>query len=308
MSLAAQATIKQKMLQLKSAVKQLHPVSPLVFFCQISLSTGKSKDRYVESLAALGIGVCLNTTHRLFNTSDDDDSNGSSGGEGGGSNGGGGGDGGGGSNGSSGSSGGSGSSGSSSSDYSAPDVEGLVRVAVVASDVTETNTSAGTEDLPSDISNFEFSAQILSFTVASFLTRQQFAEPVHPHVCWIALAAVANLFSIFEVRKCLLGDTSLQVLPSLTRLLSASSCYIHGSGQAHVCSQLEVVKALCTATKTPSGLLLWLKFENEALLFQDSSGLCIPSPKSTGRPIHILTDTDHVQLDLEHLWQKQSKR
>ena len=77
------------------------------------------------------------------------------------------------------------------------------------------------------------------------------------------------------------------------------------TGDVRMRSRLEVVKALCTATKTPSGLLLWLKFESDALLFQDSSGQCQPTPRKEGRPLHCLTDRATTMRSLHYLWQIQ---
>ena len=50
-------------------------------------------------------------------------------------------------------------------------------------------------------------------------------------VTWLSLAAVANLFSIFEVRVHLLRNRSLQVMLSLSRLLTTTEVYQHGSGE-----------------------------------------------------------------------------
>jgi len=173
----------------------------LVFFCQIAMATGKTRDRGIESLAALGIGALLDTSHNLFstledNTEDNDDGAGGSGGNGG--------------NGGNGS--GSGGSGKDKEQDEAPDVEGLVRIAVVASTGEEnteqppssSSSSSSLAEGTLDIQNYEFSYDILSFVVSRMLSH------ANPFVRWIALAAVSNLFSIFEVRNRLLNTASLQ--------------------------------------------------------------------------------------------------
>jgi len=236
-AIAAQECVKKLFLALKSTVDNITSTTPLVFFCQICLATGKTRDREIEAIAALGIGALLDTSHRLVTSSDDNEN-----------------------------------SGSSSNDSAAPDVEGLVRVAVVASAGEESGSNSG----PIEISDFEFRADILSSVIASFLrsaakinnnetatgsntssstsaasSSSSSSSSCNGFVSWLALAAVANLFSIFEVRNRLLGTKSLQVMLSLTKLLTASTEFVHGSGTARLSSQLEVVKALCTATKTP---------------------------------------------------------
>ena len=158
------------------------------------MATGKTRDRGIESLAALGIGALLDTSHNLFstledNTEDNDDGAGGSGGNGG--------------------SGGSGGSGKDKEQDEAPDVEGLVRIAVVASTGEENveqppSSSSSLAEGTLDIQNYEFSYDILSFVVSRMLSH------ANPFVRWIALAAVSNLFSIFEVRNRLLNTASLQ--------------------------------------------------------------------------------------------------
>ena len=152
------------------------------------MATGKTRDRGIESLAALGIGALLDTSHNLFSTLEDNTEDNDDGG-----------------------SGGSGGSGKDKEQDEAPDVEGLVRIAVVAStgeeNVEQPPSSSSSSSLAEgtlDIQNYEFSYDILSFVVSRMLSH------ANPFVRWIALAAVSNLFSIFEVRNRLLNTASLQ--------------------------------------------------------------------------------------------------
>jgi hypothetical protein len=157
------------------------------------MATGKTRDRGIESLAALGIGALLDTSHNLFSTLEDnteDNDDGGSGGNGG-------------------SGGGGGNGGKDKEQDEAPDVEGLVRIAVVASTGEENteqppSSSSSLAEGTLDIQNYEFSYNILSFVVSRMLSH------ANPFVRWIALAAVSNLFSIFEVRNRLLNTASLQ--------------------------------------------------------------------------------------------------
>jgi hypothetical protein len=158
------------------------------------MATGKTRDRGIESLAALGIGALLDTSHNLFSTLEDnteDNDDGGSGGNGG--------------------SGGGSGSGKDKEQDEAPDVEGLVRIAVVASTGEEnteqppsSSSSSSLAEGTLDIQNYEFSYDILSSVVSRMLSH------ANPFVRWIALAAVSNLFSIFEVRNRLLNTASLQ--------------------------------------------------------------------------------------------------
>jgi len=159
------------------------------------MATGKTRDRGIESLAALGIGALLDTSHNLFSTLEDNTEDNDDGGSGGG-----------------GGNGGSGGSGKDKEQDEAPDVEGLVRIAVVASTGEEnteqppssSSSSSSLAEGTLDIQNYEFSYDILSFVVSRMLSH------ANPFVRWIALAAVSNLFSIFEVRNRLLNTASLQ--------------------------------------------------------------------------------------------------
>ena len=51
---------------------------------------------------------------------------------------------------------------------------------------------------------------------------------------------------------------------------------------------------------------MWLKFESDSLLFQDSSGMCTPSPFKQGRPLHILSDEHRIKEGLEHIYKQQA--
>lgn len=143
------------------------------------MATGKIRDRGIESLAALGIGALLDTSHNLFSTLEDNNE---------------------------GNDDGAGGGGKDKEQDEAPDVEGLVRIAVVAStgDENADHPSPSLAEGALDIHNYEFSYDVLSFVVSSMLSHN------NPFVRWIALAAVAHLFSIFEVRNRLLNTASLQ--------------------------------------------------------------------------------------------------
>ena len=307
-ALAAQESVKTSFLQLRCGSSSSEVYSPLVFFCHICLANGKTRDAHVEKLAALGIGALLDDSHHLITISSDTDSNKAES--------------------ASFSSSTSSSASTSAMKRSNPqhqkiDVEGLVRVALVQSQSSggsnesnnvEINSSDNkTNSISEDsVVNYEFRADILSKVVAATMMHSS-SSTSHSSdnagggsfVTWISLAAVANLFSIFEVRNHLLENASLKVLLSLTRLLTKSTTFEHGSGVVTLCSQLEVVKALCTATKTPSGIQCWLKFESDALLFQDSAGVCTPRPFKCGRPLHVLTDEKTIFQSLEHVYKEQ---
>ena len=70
-ALAAQESVKIFFLKLRSKVHGVVPTSPLVFFCQICLATGTTRDHYLESLATIGIGCLLTAAHRLASRSGD---------------------------------------------------------------------------------------------------------------------------------------------------------------------------------------------------------------------------------------------
>jgi hypothetical protein len=100
------------------------------------------------------------------------------------------------------------------------------------------------------------------------------------------------------------NNQSLAVLPSLARLLTKPQKMEHGGGACVLCAKLEVVKALCSATMSPSGIKCWLKFENDKLLFQDSAGLSQPAPRPEGRPVHVLNDEKSALAALRYSWHK----
>ncbi len=299
-ALAAQETLRTQFLKTVVVLRGADggPITPLSFFCNVVHHLGASRDRFAENLALLGVGAVLGIEHNVtgavntgINTGNSTAQEGQDGDT---------------------SESQRGADGFSESNYltigySSPDVTGAVTIVQDddnTSSITKSNNSTLdlTNNIEAEASRFEFDASVLARIVAWFLRESNKDEKVM--VRWLALAATANLFSIFSVRSHLLQDQSLLVLPSLARLLIKPQKMQHGGGSCVLCAKLEVVKALCTATMSPSGIKCWLKFENDELLFQDSAGLSQPAPRPEGRPVHVLNDEKSAVAALRYSWHK----